>query len=91
MTIIYAIWHQAEGVVTTHLFKEPPTEAQTRALRRELEKRHNRPNMEMRVREVQLLDPGEVPEFAERAPASGDAEALVAAAMFTVRGTGRIE
>lgn len=91
MTIIYAIWHQAEGVVTTHLFKERPTEAQTRALRRELEKRHSRPDMEMRVREVQLLDAGEVPEFAERAPAASDAAAQAALAMFSVSGTGRIE
>jgi hypothetical protein len=63
MRTIYAVWHQAEGVVATHVFYELPTEAQMQALRGELEKRHNRPDMEMRVRPMQLLGADELPEF----------------------------
>jgi len=63
MRTIFAVWHQAEGVVTSHLFYEMPTDEQMQALRVELEKRHNRPDMEMRVRHVQLLGADELPVF----------------------------
>jgi hypothetical protein len=91
MKTIYAVWHQAEGVVTSHLFVEPPTDEQMIALRAELARRHNRPDMEMRVRPILLLEPDEVPWSHLHEPASdGDGQASVDQT-FTVSGEGTIE
>ena len=89
MRKIFAVWHQAEGVVTSHLFASYPSDHQMAALRRELERRHNRPHMAMAVREVVLLETDELPEFSRPAPFE-ESSKTAAVPPFGVAGVGTV-
>lgn len=89
MNIIYAVWHQAEGVVTSYMFAAYPTDEQMECLRRELERRHNRPDMEMRVRLVSLLDADELPQF-ERPADELQSANVGSLSVFGVSGVGTV-
>jgi len=89
MKKIFAVWHQAEGVVTSHLFATYPSDHQMAALRRELERRHSRPHMLMAVREAVLLEADELPEF-PRPAGFGESTKAAAVPPFGVSGVGAV-
>ena len=90
MRTIFAVWHQAEGIITSHFFEAPPTPTQLHTLRVELERRHNRPDMVMQVREVALLGPTELPELHTRQAGPVEPSGSAAVDVFRVTGTGEV-
>jgi hypothetical protein len=66
MAKVHMVRHQHHGVVTSHAFSEPPSEEQIAPIAAEAERIHGRPGRAtgwVRVVEVELMGPDDIPVF----------------------------
>ncbi len=75
MRKVYMVRHQKAGIVTSHVFAEPPTPQQAAPIVAECERLHGRGGW-VSVHEADLLTDG-VPSFPERGGGSTDTQASV--------------
>jgi hypothetical protein len=93
---VYMVRHQAAGILTSHVFKAWPSEAQVAALVAECERLHGKAHPKtgdaywVNTVEVPLLDGAEVPKFPERAPASNGKKNTAGVPEMTVSGVGTV-
>lgn len=88
MANVYLFRHQKAGIVTSHVFASPPTDEQIAPMKTEVERLHGREGWGA-IFEAELMGPGDIPVFPERA-AGGSRENIASSAAQTISGTGTV-
>jgi hypothetical protein len=91
MRKLYLVRHQKAGILTDYAFTEPPSEAQMTPLVAIAERLHGKSGW-VRVYELVLLEPGEIPQIAlpDAAGGNGGNAGSAAAKLFVGSGTGQV-
>lgn len=85
---LYMVRHQRAGIVTSHVFLSPPTEAQIAPIKAECERLHGKEGWAI-IHEAELMDGSAIPIFPERS-ASGGTDNIAAVSGPVISGTGTV-
>ncbi len=88
MAKVYLYRHQQAGIVTSHVFASPPTDAQIAPIKAEMERLHGREGWGM-IFEAELMGPEDVPVFPERAN-NGSVDNVASPALVVISGSGTV-
>lgn len=89
MAKVYLVRHQKAGILTGHVFTEPPTLEQMAPLVAAAERLHGKEGW-ARVHEAELYGPGEIPELPTRPEVVAGGAGEAAADLFRGSGSGTV-